>query len=82
VLYTQIPHSTFNQSFQLPLADVTRIAYIVCKNCVFRAGNCKDGGNITSCNDHYAIIKVMVYCKDRISLDSFLLCTRNKANKY
>jgi hypothetical protein len=66
----------------LPLADVTRIAYVVCKNDVFRAGNCKDDGNITSCNDHYATIKVMVYFKARISLGSFLLCTRNEANKY
>lgn len=60
---TQRPHSTFNESFQLPLVDVTRIAYIFCKNYVFRAGNCKDDGNITSCNDHYAVTKVMVYEK-------------------
>jgi len=66
----------------LPLTEVTRIAYVVYKSYVFRAGNWKDDGNITSCNDHYGIIKVMVYCKARISLDSFLLCTRNEANKY
>jgi hypothetical protein len=60
---------------------------------VFVAGHCKVDCNITSHSEHYAIIKVTIYCKDRLSLDGefsmtqipltfLLLYTVNKATKY